>query len=151
MEKSYKVIFISILLAVMPTLAFSQLVNVSNVQQGRENSTISPGDGSVFVPIEKYIRQGDVQCLSAWFAENLQISMVGKISNCSKNQARQILKNFFKENPPRSFNIIYKSGSYPMQCAVGDFSGGGYDYSITIMVKTNEKGSFVEQLKISRK
>jgi hypothetical protein len=152
MNKFGRIIFISAFLILAPYISYSQFKTVSNVQnQGRENSSISFGDGSVFVPIEKYIRKGDVQSLSAWYAENLQISMVGKISNCSKNQARQILKNFFKDNPPRSFEIVYKSGSYPMQCAVGDFSGGGYDYSITIMVKTNEKGSFVEQIRINRK
>lgn len=136
----------------IPSFAYSQKIEVGgNQYQSQGNPRISLREGSVFVPIEKYIRQGDVQCLSAWFADNLQISMIGKLSNCSKSQARQILKHFFAENPPQSFEIVYRSGSYPMQCAVGNFSGGGYDYSITIIVKTNENGSFVEQIKISRK
>ena len=52
-------------------------------------STDSAGESSVFVPIAKYLQRGDAECLAAWFAENLQVNVMGTVSNCSRSQARQ--------------------------------------------------------------
>lgn len=148
-----KVIFVSLLAVTLSSVSYAQQMHKvghnTNIREG-----LVTGDdehGSVFSPIEKYIKSGDVDCLSAWFADNLRISIVGRVSDCSKKQARQILKDFFRENAPRSFKIVHKSGTYPMQCAVGDFSSGGSNYTITIMVKTNDKGTFIEQIIISHR
>lgn len=54
----------------------------------------SAGESSVFVPIAKYLQRGDAECLAAWFADNLQVNVMGTISNCSRSQARQIIRNF---------------------------------------------------------
>ena len=50
----------------------------------------------VFIPISKYIAAGDAESLSAWFADNLEISLLSSTSNSSKSQATQILKFFFE-------------------------------------------------------
>ena len=117
----------------------------------KAQDTIPPKQNSVFVPIAKYIEQGDAECLSAWFAKNLEINVMGTSSNCSRNQARQILKNFFTDYTPKSFSIVYKSGNYPMRYAVGNLVGGGNVFSVTILVKMNDSGNYIEQLKIERK
>ena len=67
-------------------------------------SQIARSDGyDVFVPIAKYIGQGDADKLSAWFADNLEISIMSTSNDSSKNQAKQILKSFFSNYTPRSF------------------------------------------------
>ena len=38
-------------------------------------------DCSVFVPIAKYLQRGDAECLAAWFADNLQVNVMGTVSN----------------------------------------------------------------------
>lgn len=63
-------------------------------------STDSAGESSVFVPIAKYLQRGDAECLAAWFAENLQVNVMGTVSNCSRSQARQIIRNFFTNYTP---------------------------------------------------
>lgn len=111
----------------------------------------SAAQSNVFVPIAKYIERGDADCLSAWFAKNIEINVMGNASNCSKTQARQILRNFFADYTPKSFAIIYKSGSYPMRYAVGNLEGGGNLFTVTILVKINNSGNYIEQLKIEKK
>ena len=37
----------------------------------------------VFVPIGKYIQLGDADKLSAWFASNLELDILGTVSSCS--------------------------------------------------------------------
>ena len=47
----------------------------------------------VFVPIAKYMGQGNADKLSAWFADNLEITVISTSNDSSRNQARQILKS----------------------------------------------------------
>ncbi len=107
-------------------------------------------DCSVFVPIAKYLQRGDAECLAAWFADNLQVNVMGTVSNCSRSQARQIIRNFFTNYTPRNFEIVYKSGTYPMEYAVGNLDSGGNIFTVTILVKTNDAGNYIEQLKIEK-
>ena len=69
------------------------------------DATAQQSGYEVFVPIAKYISKGDVNRLSAWFADNLEISIISSTNDSSRNQARQILKNFFDNYTPRSFEI----------------------------------------------
>ena len=49
----------------------------------------------VFVPVAKYISRGDAESLTAWFADNLEISILSSSTDSSRSQASRILKNFF--------------------------------------------------------
>ncbi len=104
----------------------------------------------VFNPISKYFQRGSAESLSAWFADNLEIEMLGRVSNYSRSQACQIMKSFFLDYTPKSFVVQHKSGSYPINCAVGEFEGGGYRFVVTIQVKTTEKGNSIQQIRIER-
>lgn len=129
------------LLSFLPMRAMSQNV----VKAGIEKD-----ESSVFVPIAKYLQRGDAECLAAWFADNLQVNVMGTVSNCSRSQARQIIRNFFTNYTPRNFDIVYKSGTYPMEYAVGNLDSGGNIFTVTILVKTNDAGNYIEQLKIEK-
>lgn len=104
----------------------------------------------VFVPISKYIQQGNTESLSAWFDDNLELDICGTVSQCSRNQAKQIMKSFFTSNAPKQFSVVHKSGSAPMQFAVGTMIAGGEKYRVTIFVKTQPNGNFIQQLKIEK-
>jgi len=109
------------------------------------------GNADVFNPVAKYLARGDAESLSVWFSDNLEIDMLGRASSYSRSQACQIMKSFFSDYTPRSFRIVHKSGSYPMNCAVGDMEGGGCKFWITIIVKTSGDGNAIQQIKIERK
>ena len=49
------------------------------------------GSYDVFVPISKYIKDGNSENLSAWFADNLDITILSTSNNSSRNQAKQII------------------------------------------------------------
>ncbi len=104
----------------------------------------------VFVPISKYIQNGDADRLSAWFAQNLEIDILGVNNVCSRQQARQILREFFNEYSPQLFRIAYKSGKAPMKYAIGNLSAGGSKFRVTLYVKTQQEGNFIQQLRIER-
>lgn len=113
------------------------------------SSSAQEHSADVFVPIAKYIQTGHYDNLSAWFAETLELDIMGKVSNCSRNQAKLIVKSFFSNYKPQSFSIIHKSGKSPMKFAVGKLSAGGSKFRIIIYVRSDDNGvSNIQQLKI---
>ncbi|MBQ0097210.1 MAG: DUF4783 domain-containing protein [Bacteroidales bacterium] len=105
----------------------------------------------VFIPIGKYLAAGDAESLSAWFAPTLEVSVLGTASDCSKTQAKQIMKAFFKSYAPRSFSINHQAGRENQKYALGNLSAGGEHFIVTIFVSCPSEGSFrIQLLKIDR-
>ncbi|MCR5710003.1 MAG: DUF4783 domain-containing protein [Bacteroidales bacterium] len=115
---------------------------------GRDSEQDSGQD--VFTPIGKYIQSGDYDKLSAWFADNLELDMLGAVNNCTRNQAKLIMKNFFAKYTPKKFSVIHKSGKAPMKYAVGSLSAGGERFRVILYVKSTGTQSHIEQLKVER-
>lgn len=106
------------------------------------------GEYDVFVPISKYISQGDSESLSAWFADNLDVSIGSNSNNCSKSQARQIVKSFFETNQPRSFSISHTAGKNNMKYAIGTLKSGGETFLVTLFVNIEGQRYKIQHLKI---
>ncbi len=106
------------------------------------------GDYDVFVPIAKYIGQGDADRLSAWFADNLEVTILTDTNDSSKNQVRQIVKAFFESHTPRSFDITHTAGRSNMKYALGVLNAGGEEYNVTIFVCYSPGGYKIQQIKI---
>lgn len=104
----------------------------------------------VFVPIAKYLAKGDADALSAWFAENLDVEIISSNADCSKSQAKQMLKTFFESYTPRSFDITHTAGKANMKYALGNLSAGGENFLVTIFVGCKEGSYLIQQLKIER-
>lgn len=108
------------------------------------------GNYDVFIPISKYISQGNVDALSAWFSDNLDITVLAKGGNSSKVQALQIISNFFDSHTPRSFEVTYTAGRANMKYALGNLNAGGETYLVTIFVYCNDEKNQIQQFKIER-
>ena len=99
------------------------LLNVAGLYG--QQSVVQNREQDVFVPIAKYIQNGDAERLSVWFAPSLELDILGSTNVCSRQQAKQIVKEFFSEYSPKSFVISYRSGKAPMLYAIGNLSAGG--------------------------
>ena len=108
------------------------------------------GGDDVFVPISKYIAAGNAEALSAWFADNLEIAVLARESDASRAQARQIVKTFFDNFTPRSFNITHTAGRANMKYALGTLKAGGETFNVTIFLSCKEDRYRIQQLKIER-
>lgn len=109
------------------------------------------GEASAFAPIGKYMRAGDYDNLSVWFADNLELDIFGQRNICSRNQARLIMKSFFEQYTPKQFTIIHKSGPAALKYAIAELSAGGEVFSIFLCVNIIDGKSYVEQLVIGRR
>ncbi len=104
----------------------------------------------VFNPIVKYFGQGNVDKLSAWFADNLEVSILSTNNDCSKNQAKQILKTFFSNHNPRSMDIIHTASKANSKYALGELNAGGEVFRVTLFV-SNCNGEYkIQQIKIDQ-
>jgi len=113
-------------------------------------SAVSDDGYDVFVPIAKYIEQGDSEKLSAWFADNLEITILSSSSDSSRNQARQILKSFFSEHTPTSFTILHMASKSSMKYAIGTLVAGAEAYQVTIFLSLSKQKFQIQQLKIEK-
>ena len=116
-------------------------------------ATVSSAQDSgydVFVPITKYLQAGDADKLSAWFADNLEVTIFTVTNDSSRSQARQILKTFFNSYTPRSFDITHKAGRANMKYALGSLNAGGEIFVVTIFVSYKDTSYKIQQLKIER-
>jgi hypothetical protein len=104
----------------------------------------------VFNPIAKYIASGDADKLSAWFSDNLEVTIFSSSNDASRNQARQIMRSFFKSYTPRSFEIGHKAGRSNMKYALGTLNAGGEMFLVTIFVSLKGDGYRIQQIKIER-
>ena len=102
----------------------------------------------VFVPVSKYIEEGNAQKLSAWFADNLEISVLTGSGSCSRKQARQIMKSFFDKHRPSSFIIEHRASRANMKYALGLLVAGGDKFYVTIFVGMKDGDYRIQQLKI---
>ncbi len=104
----------------------------------------------VFLPISKYMVKGDAECLSAWFDDNLEISILSDESTASKAQAKQILKAFFASHTPQSFDINHAAEKSNMKYVLGSLTAGGENFTVTIFVSSKGDSYKIQQLKIER-
>lgn len=104
----------------------------------------------VFNPISKYLGVGDADKLSAWFSDNLEVTIFSSSNDSSRNQARQIMKSFFRSYTPRSFEITHKAGRPNMKYALGTLNAGGEMFIVTIFVNYKDSEYRIQQLKIER-
>ena len=102
----------------------------------------------VFNPISKYLAKGDADKLSAWFSDNLEITIFSDSNDSSRNQARQIMRSFFNSYTPRSLEITHKAGRSNMKYALGTFNAGGEVFLVTIFVNYKENGYKIQHIKI---
>ena len=104
----------------------------------------------VFNPISKYLGLGDAERLSAWFSDNLEITIFSDSNDSSRNQARQIMKSFFRSYTPRSFEITHKAGRSNKKYALGTLNAGGEMFVVTIFVNYKDQDYKIQHLKIER-
>lgn len=104
----------------------------------------------VFIPIGKYISQGDADALSAWFDKNLEVSVLSQGGMTSKSQARQIMSSFFKSHTPQSFEVSHTAGRANMKYILARLTAGGEYYNVVLFLNSRRGTYRIQQIKIDR-
>ncbi|RLD31072.1 MAG: hypothetical protein DRI83_13010 [Bacteroidetes bacterium] len=96
--------------------------------------------------INKAIKAGDAGTLSKHFNSTLDISIPGTDQTMSKSHATQVMKNFFKANPPQSY-VENHSGSSreATKYIIGTYKSA-ITYKTYILLKEKEGKYLIVQL-----
>lgn len=109
------------------------------------------GEFAVFSSITRYLSQGDVNSLSSWFAENMDVTVISSTRSCSKKQAREILRSFFSANTPRSFEVTHRASESNKKYLIGQLNAGGELYQVTIYATAPSGETYkIQELNIVR-
>ena len=142
----------------MAFVAAALLLGVSAAGQNKFQTSVrslppqqSDGGFSVFSSITKYLALGDAASLSSWFADNLDVTVLSTSRNCSKKQAREILRSFFASNTPRSFQVTHRASESNKKYLIGMLNAGGELFQVTIYATASAGDTYkIQQLNIAR-
>lgn len=104
----------------------------------------------VFVPISKYVSQGNTEALSAWFDDNLEVTILSHGGMSSKAQAKQIIKSFFRTHTPESFEVNHTAGRSNMKYILADLKAGGELYHVILFLNSQSGTYRIQQIKIDK-
>ncbi len=98
-----------------------------------------------FSAIAKAINEGNIERLSGYFDQNIEVTLMDDNGLYNKEEASRIIKSFFKESPARSFKLVHQgSNNKGLHYCIGDLVTAQGAYRVCYYLKEVD-GSFVIQ------
>ena len=92
--------------------------------------------------------QGDVEKLSQYFDENIDLTVLQNEGIYSKAQSKVILKNFFSSNSPAKFTSQHQGGSENSRYVIGNLSSNGKSYRVYFLFKKSNEKTIIQKIRI---
>jgi hypothetical protein len=114
-------------------------------------SDVKPGNPSLDA-IAKALSTGDVETLSKYFADNVEISIQDKEQNYTKAQATEVLRGFFNTNKAKAFNQIHSGTSRESsdQYCIGNLSATNGEYRVYIYLKAVGSNLSIQEIRFDK-
>ena len=101
----------------------------------------------VFDEISTALRGADSETVGKYFDNNVELRTADKSSTYSKNQAKQVLKQFFTNYPVKSFSLMHKgSSAQGAQYAIGKLETSKGDFRTYMYLKESGGKLYIQQL-----
>lgn len=99
--------------------------------------------------IANLLKTGNASGLSAYFMNNVDLTILNNDDVYSKNQATQMTKRFFDENAPKSFTIKHEGKSkLDDHYRIGTLATSNGEFRVTYFLKNNDGTYLIKQLRI---
>ena len=93
------------------------------------------------------LKNGDAAALSEYFNSSLDISLPDTDQTMSKSHATQVIKSFFKDNPPKSYKVNHTGSSREAtKYIIGTYISGSKSYKTYTLLKENSGKLLIVQL-----
>ena len=108
-----------------------------------------PGPEETAAQVVAAVQSGNAAEVSKYFNPMVDLTLPGYDDTYSKTQAGQILKDFFVQNPVKSFKVT-RQGSSPdgSQYTIGSLETGKKVYRVYFIIKTVNGQNLVQQLQV---
>jgi len=98
--------------------------------------------------INKALKTGNTEILMQNMNSTVELVILEKENVYSKVQAEQILKQFFSNHEPVSFEILHNGGNESSQYYIGTLKTKRETYRVYYLLKTKDKLTLLYQLRI---
>jgi len=95
---------------------------------------------------------GDVDALSKYFADNVEISIQDKEQVYPKAKAVEVLKGFFDNNKPKAFAQVHKGQSRENsdQYCIGNLTASAGTYRVYLYLKVNGANISIQEMRFDK-
>ncbi len=99
--------------------------------------------------IATMLKTGNVNALSGYFMNSVDLTILNTDDVYSKTQATQVTKRFFDENPPSAFEIKHEGKSkLEDHYRIGTLTTSNGNYRVTYFLKNHEGKYLIKKLRI---
>ena len=107
------------------------------------------GSNEILDKISLALKSGNSKELAKYFDNNIELTILRENGAYSKVQAEQVLKNFFSNNPPKSFKLIHKGSSNKgSQYGIGNLTTSKGTYRTYFYFKQKGEVFKIQELRI---
>jgi len=97
------------------------------------------------------IRNGDAGKLSDYFNSSIDIILPDIDQSMSKSHATQVMKDFFRDNPPRSFTVNHTGSSREAtKYTIGTYKSGTKSFKTYMLLKEIDVNYLIVQLQFEQ-
>jgi hypothetical protein len=96
------------------------------------------------------IGRGDASTLSDWFHQSLEMTILEKEYETSKNQAARILEGFFKRNTPTGFTVSFEGTKEQSKYAIGTLNTSNGSFRVNMFFLNKEGKRLIYYLSIEK-
>lgn len=95
---------------------------------------------------------GNVETLSKYFADNVQISIQDKEKMYSKTEAMEAVRTFFAGAKPQSFSEVHKGTSRGTsdQYCIGNLAATSGTYRVYLYLKVNGSAITIQEIRLDK-
>ncbi len=125
------------LLFALPVAAFSTTANDQN-----------PGIDA----IKSALAAGDVDGLSRYFGESVEVSIMENEQIYTKTKAIEAVKSFFSQNKPKGFSQMHAGASKGNddQYCIGNLTTGGATYRVYLYLKMGGSQPMIQEIRFDK-
>lgn len=101
--------------------------------------------------VKEAMKTGSSRELSKYFNERVEINLDGENSVYSKTQAEFILKDFFKNYPPSTFQYVHQGASpLGLRYTIGTYTYHNGSFRVVMYIKQENKDYRVDSITLTK-
>ncbi|MDR0659788.1 MAG: DUF4783 domain-containing protein [Prevotellaceae bacterium] len=96
------------------------------------------------------VKEGNATCIGAYFGTSVSLDLMGSENMYGKEQAMQVLKDFFSKYKAKNFSTPHKGGQQVKYVVGTLLTHGGESFRVSIFVKPNGGKAQVQRIIIEK-
>jgi hypothetical protein len=100
--------------------------------------------------VKNALESSNASSLSGYFASSVELTLGDKEGFFSKNQAREMVSDFFMKNQPARFVQKHQSETGTSKCLIGQYIARAAQYRLTVIFKHEGNMDLIKTLKIEQ-